>query len=137
MAQPTTSPPLPRDTKVLTIGLHPRGLDYSQMPEGLDEAVLTARIEAGNAAVREAGLDAVPCLVDSSPARAEATIREHLGEGPFGLALIGGGVRMMPGHTLLFERIVNVLIEAQPGIRLCFNTSPEETIDVLKRWIQV
>lgn len=44
---------------------------------------------------------------------------------------------MVPGHTLLFERIVNVLIEALPGIRLCFNTSPEETIDALKRWIQV
>jgi hypothetical protein len=33
----------------------------------------------------------------------------------------------------LFERIVNTLIQANPGIRLCFNTSPETTVDALRR----
>lgn len=50
--------------------------------------------------------------------------------------MIGGGVRMLPEHTLLFERLVNVLLEASPGIRLCFNSSPETTIDALRRWIE-
>lgn len=136
MGRPTTSTPLPRDTKVLSIGLHPSALDYSRMPDGLDEAVLTARIEAGNAALREAGFDAVPCLIDTSPDRAEATVREHLQEHAFGLAMIGGGVRMPPENTLLFERLVNVLAEAAPGIRLCFNTAPENTVETLRRWIQ-
>ncbi|WP_326595259.1 hypothetical protein [Streptomyces sp. NBC_01803] len=106
------------------------------MPDGLDEAVLTARIEAGNAALREAGFDAVPCLIDTSPDRAEATVREHLQEHAFGLAMIGGGVRMLPENTLLFERLVNVLSDAAPGIRLCFNTAPENTVEALRRWIQ-
>ncbi|MFE7836947.1 hypothetical protein ACFU53_13110 [Streptomyces sp. NPDC057474] len=136
MGRPTTSTPLPRDTKVLSIGLHPSVLDYSRMPDGLDEAVLTTRIEAGNAALREAGFDTVPCLIDTSPDRAEATVREHLQEHTFGLAMIGGGVRMLPENTLLFERLVNVLSEAAPGIRLCFNTAPENTAEALGRWIQ-
>jgi hypothetical protein len=35
------------------------------MPDGIDEAVFTARIEAGNAALREAGFDVVTCLIDT------------------------------------------------------------------------
>lgn len=135
MGRPTTSTPLPRNTKVLSIGLHPSALDHTRMPDGLDEAALTARIAAGNTALRAAGFDAVPCLIDTSPDRAEATVRERLQEHAFGLAMIGGGIRMAPENTLLFERLVNVLAEAAPGIRLCFNTSPETTVDALRRWI--
>ncbi|MFJ9647667.1 hypothetical protein [Streptomyces sp. NPDC101206] len=43
--------------------------------------MLTARIEVANEALRETGLDAVPCLIDVSPDRAEATVakgRKHL-----------------------------------------------------------
>ncbi|MEU9204680.1 hypothetical protein [Streptomyces sp. NPDC048332] len=117
--------------------MHPSALDYSRMPEGIDEAALTARIEAGNAALGEAGFDVVACLIDTSPDRAESTVREHLREHAFGLAMIGGGVRMMPENTLLFERLLNVLTEAAPGIRLCFNTAPENTVEALRRWIRV
>ncbi|GGK48266.1 hypothetical protein [Streptomyces flaveus] len=136
MGRPTTSTPLPGGTKVLSIGLHPRTLDYSRMPDGVDEAVFTARIEAANATLREAGFDAVVCLIDTSPDRAEETVREQLQEYAFGVAMIGGGVRMLPENTLLFERLVNVLTEAAPGIRLCFNTTPEDTVEALRRWIQ-
>ncbi|WP_175647761.1 hypothetical protein [Streptomyces cyaneochromogenes] len=50
--------------------------------------------------------------------------------------MIGGGVRMLPENTLLFERLVNVLTEEAPGIRLCFNTTPEDTVEALRRWIK-
>ncbi|MFF1717411.1 hypothetical protein [Streptomyces sp. NPDC058268] len=137
MSRPITSTPLPGDTKVMSIGLHPRAFEYSQMPEGIDEAVLTARIEMANAVLRQAGFDAVPCLIDLSPDRAEATVRGQLQEHAFGVAMIGGGVRMLPENTLLFERLLNLLTEAAPGIRLCFNTSPEDTVEALRQWIQV
>jgi hypothetical protein len=137
VSQSTTTTALPSDTKVLSIGLHPSAPDYSRMLDGFDnEAILTARIEAGIAALREAGFDAVPCLIDTSWDRAEATVRELLQEHAFGLAVIGGGIRMVPENTVLFERLVNLLTEEAPGIRLCFNTSPENTVEALKRWIQ-
>lgn len=68
--------------------------------------------------------------------RTAATVREQLQKHAFGLAMIGGGVRMLPENTLLFERLVNVLTEEAPWIRLCFNTTPEDTIEALRRWIQ-
>ncbi|MGX2994453.1 hypothetical protein JNUCC64_09170 [Streptomyces sp. JNUCC 64] len=127
---------MPRDTGVLTVGLHPGALDYGSMPDRIDEAALTARIAAGRAALRDAGFDTVSCLVDADPERAEAALRERLGERSFGLVMIGAGVRMIPEHTPLFERLLNVLIEEAPGTRVCFNTSPESTLDALRRWIE-
>jgi len=118
--------------RILTIGLHPKSLDYSQFPD-LDEPKLLARIEAGNAAMRAAGFDAVSCLLDAAPDSAEREIRAHLVDGPVAVAMIGGAIRMIPEHTLLFEHIVNVLSAAVPGIVFCFNTSPETTVDAVRR----
>ncbi|MEU5869626.1 hypothetical protein ABZ815_51285 [Nonomuraea sp. NPDC047529] len=50
----------------------------------------------------------------------------------FGVTMIGAGVRTIPEHTLLSERLINVLATAAPGIRFCFNTSPETTIDAIR-----
>ena len=105
------------------------------MPDDIDEASLTARIERGNAALREAGFDVALCQLDTSPDAAEEQLRAHLRDARFGLAMIGGGIRMIPEHTELFERIVNVLSEVSPGIRLCFNTAPDNTVDALRRWV--
>ncbi len=126
---------LPADTHVLSIGIHPRSLDWRTLPEGVDETSLSERIERGNAALRQAGFDIVLCHIDTSPDAAERLIRNILEDDQFGLAMIGGGIRMIPEHTELFERIVNVLHELSPGIRLCFNTAPDNTVDALRRWI--
>jgi hypothetical protein len=126
---------LPADTRVISIGLHPRVLDFSTLPDDVDEASLTARIERGNTALRDAGFEVALCQVDTSPDAAEEQVRAHLQDAEFGLAMIGGGIRMIPEHTELFERIVDVLHQVSPGIRLCFNTAPDNTVDALNRWI--
>ncbi|WP_446225931.1 hypothetical protein ACTWPB_13165 [Nocardia sp. IBHARD005] len=120
---------------VLSIGLHPSAVDYSNYPN-LDEATLTARIEAGESALRAAGFDIVSCQLPADPDAAEAKLRECAAGGTFRVAMIGAGVRMAPEHTLLFERLVNVAADLSPGIRFCFNTSPESTIDALRRWVE-
>lgn len=120
---------------VLSIGLHPSAVDYSRYP-GVDEATLTARIEEGEASLRAAGFDFVSCQVSAEPDQAEAQVRNCAAAGPFGIAMIGAGVRTAPEHTLLFERLVNVLNEVSPGITFCFNTTPENTVDALRRWVQ-
>jgi hypothetical protein len=119
----------------LSIGLHPRSLDFSTLPDGVDEASLTARIERGNAALRDAGFDVALCQVDTSADAAERQLRDAFDGASFGLAMIGGGIRMIPEHTELFERVVNVVHEVSPAIRLCFNTAPDNTVDALRRWI--
>jgi hypothetical protein len=121
-------------TGILSLGLHPSAIDYSRYP-GLDEATLTARIAAGEADLHEAGFDIVPCQVSADPDEAEKKIRECVAANPVGVVMIGAGLRMAPEHTLLFERLVNLLNQLVPGIVFCFNTSPETTIDALRRWV--
>lgn len=41
--------------------------------------------------------------------------------------MIGGGIRMIPEYTELFERIINVCNAESPGITFCFNTSPDDS----------
>ncbi|MBF4997159.1 hypothetical protein IRT45_08325 [Nocardia sp. BSTN01] len=118
--------------RALTIGLHPRALDYSRFPD-LDEEQLTARVDAANAALRDTEFDITPCLVSASPDEAENDLRAVLADRSFDLVMVGGAVRAVPEHTLLFERVVNLVAAAAPGIRFCFNTSPETTLDALRR----
>jgi len=118
---------------VLSIGLHPSAVDYRKHP-GLDEATLTVRIAAGEEALRAAGFDFVSCLLPAEPDAAEQRLRDCMTGRAFRAAMIGAGVRLAPEHTLLFERVVNVVNEMAPGVAFCFNTSPEDTINALRRW---
>ncbi|WP_435591701.1 hypothetical protein [Nocardia sp. bgisy118] len=118
--------------RALTIGLHPQAMDYSRFPD-LDEAQLTARVDVTNAALQNTEFDVMPCMVRASPEEAETEIRTLLADQQFDLVMVGGAVRAFPEHTLLFERIVNVIVDAAPGIRFCFNTSPETSLDALRR----
>lgn len=120
--------------RVLSIGLHPNSIDFTNYPHMTVE-LLTERIIAAEAAMREQGIDLVPCRVTADPDEAAAMVREAAAEGPFAVAMIGAGVRMAPEQTLLFERLVNVLIETFPGLPMCFNTSPESTVDAIRRWV--
>lgn len=127
----TKASPSMGDT-VLSLGLHPGAVDLSRHP-AITQEMLAARIAAGEAAMREAGFDIVPCQVPADLDEAEKKVRECLAARPVQVVMIGAGLRMAEEHTLLFERVVNLVNELVPGIVFCFNTSPETTIDALRR----
>lgn len=120
--------------RVLGVGLEPRVVDFSLFP-GLDEANLTAGLQAATEAVVAAGFDMTWCLTDRVWERAEPLLRAHLGEGEFAAIVIGAGIRTPPPLLPLFEQIVNLVHEAAPRARLCFNTSPETTAAAVLRWV--
>ena len=62
-------------------------------------------------------------------------IAERLCSGPYAAVLIGAGIRTIPAHFLLFERIVNLVHEAAPTAKMCFSMSPESTPDAVLRWV--
>lgn len=128
----TGASPSAGDT-VLSIGLHPSAVDLSRHPE-ITQEMLATRIASGEAEMRQAGFDIVPCQVPADPDEAEKRVRECLAAQTVQVVMIGAGLRMAGEHTLLFERLLNLLNELVPGIVFCFNTSPETTIDALRRW---
>ena len=75
------------------------------------------------------------CGIGTDPDETEAELRRRFAERSFGVVLVGGGIRLLPQNTVLFERIVNVLIDLQPDVRLSFNTGPENSLEALRRWL--
>ncbi|WP_418155198.1 hypothetical protein [Actinoalloteichus caeruleus] len=122
-----------RGPVVLSVGLRPDAVDLSGHPD-LDHEALAARIASGQEALRREGIDNTTCLVSADPEEAERRVREEVAGRHFDLVVIGGGVRLDPEQTVLFERILNLLIDLVPGVRFCFNTSPETTLDAIRRW---
>lgn len=116
----------PPNERVLAIGIRADAFAPDDLPPGFATVEeLATQIERGWAALQDAGIDGEMCGIGMDADEAEAELRRRFSGRSFGLALIGGGIRNVPENTILFERIVNVLIDLQPGIRLSFNTSKE------------
>jgi len=50
--------------------------------------------------------------------------------------VIGAGLREPPERLLLFEKILNLVHAFAQGARICFNTTPADTAEAVRRWIE-
>lgn len=121
----------------IQIGLDPEVIDYSspdfaQFP-GLTKERLRAANDDNVAALRASGYHVDNCLIEFGEAGAEKA-RRWLEANRYDAVLIGAGVRLVAGNTLLFEAIVNAAHVAQPGCRFVFNRGAQSTPDDIRRW---
>ncbi len=63
------------------------------------------------------------------------TLRNALIQNQYDCVLVGAGVRTVPTHFLLFEKIINTIHAHAPGAKICFNTKPSDTAEAVNRWI--
>ena len=122
---------------VIQIGLDPDVIDYSS-PEfaqftGLTKEVLRAANDDNVAGLRAAGYQVDNCLIHFGAAGAEKA-REWLLAKHYDAVLIGAGIRLVAGNTLLFESIVNIAHATQPGCRFVFNRAAQSTPGDVRRW---
>lgn len=120
--------------RVLQIGMDPTVIDFSPWP-GQSADALRARIRTAQDALRDAGFDVSVCLLVEDADFAEAAVREALADQTFDVVEIGSGLRTSHDYTLVFERVVNTVVACQPGVRLCFNDSPETTLHAVRRGV--
>jgi hypothetical protein len=121
----------------IQIGLDPDLIDYSsadfaQFP-GLSKQKLQTADDENIAGLRATGYDVDNCLIDLGAAGA-ALARRWLAAKRYDAVLIGAGVRLVAGNTLLFEAIVNAAHVAQPDCRFVFNRAAVSTPDDIRRW---
>jgi hypothetical protein len=121
--------------RVLLIGLLPSVVDVTSIP-GLTEEKLAATLKEQEKSLCDLGFDASWCLVDRGET-AEAVTRAALTERPCDLVLVGAGVRTLPAHFALFEKLINVVHEHAPRAKICFNTRPDDTQEAVLRWLDV
>jgi hypothetical protein len=124
--------------RVLIIGLEPTLVDFAApelagLPRLTPELVRSA-LRADQASLDALGYQAEVCLTDLGET-AEAVVRDKLQQGAFACVVIGAGVRTLPRHFLLFEKLINVVHEHAPEARICFNTRPDDTAAAVQRWI--
>ena len=123
---------------VLIMGLEPELIDFSKPAyaafPGLTAEKVRAGIEASRRALIAAGYDVEFCEVDFGET-AETVAQQRLAGRAWDCVLIGAGVRVVPEHFLLFEKLVNVVHRAAPGARICFNTHPGDTAEAIRRGV--
>jgi hypothetical protein len=90
--------------------------------------------EANNK-LKELGFEVQNCLVDLG-ATAESVVSDRLSRENFDCIMIGAGVRLLPQHTVLFEKIINAVHQkAPPSSKICFNTNPGDSAEAVLRWV--
>ncbi|GAS97094.1 uncharacterized protein RMCC_4060 [Mycolicibacterium canariasense] len=121
----------------IQIGLDPDVIDvsspdFARFP-GLTREKLRAANDDNVAGLRAAGYRVDNCLIPFGDAGA-AKARQWLESARYDAVLIGAGVRLVAGNTLLFESIVNAAHVSQPGCRFVFNSDAVATPDDIRRW---
>lgn len=126
----------PLNNQVLFIGFAAEAMSAEELePLNMTVEQLTTQIDRGWAAIQSQGIEGDLCGISKDADEAEAELRKRFAEHTYGIALIGGGVRLLPENTVLLERILKVLIDLQPNIRVSFNTSPQNAYEAITRWL--
>jgi len=120
------------EKRVLALGLDPVFADFSQTP-GLTPDLVRNFIDTQLERVRALGYAVQGCLVDTGET-AESRVAEFLDEDTFDCVLFGAGLRAAP-QLLLFEKLLNLVHARAPGARICFNTTPADTAEAIRRWV--
>jgi hypothetical protein len=118
--------------KVVLLGLHPDVVDFTAVP-GLTKEKLAASLSAQEAELRALGFDATWILFDRGET-AERVVAAALDAKAYDVVLIGAGVRAIPAHFILFEKLINLVHERAPKAKICFNTKPDDTREAVLRW---
>jgi hypothetical protein len=116
--------------RILIVGLDPHTITFGP------ERGLTAESVSATGRVTSEKLEALGHTVESwlvGPDASEAPLRDLLRERQFDIVLVAAGLRGLPEHTLLFERIMNLIHQGAGRATLCFNNSPANALDAILR----
>ncbi|WP_148700861.1 hypothetical protein [Candidatus Nitrososphaera evergladensis] len=117
------------------IGIDPKLVDFSKSTTGWDAKKVQAAGQDADKRLKELGYEVQGCLVDLGET-AESVVSNTLSRQTFDCILIGAGIRALPQHTHMFEKIINIIHQkAPPSAKICFNTNPSDTVEAVLRWI--
>ena len=117
---------------VLALGLDPNFVDLTSMP-GLTPELVRAYIDSQLERMRASGYAVESCLVASGDT-AEAVVNDSLRKREYDCVMIGAGLRA-PGQLLLFEKLLNLVHARAPRAKICFNTTPADSVEAVQRWV--
>ena len=122
--------------KVLLLGIDPKFIDVNLATStGWDANRVKAVAQEENNKLTDLGYEPQICLIDLGET-AESVVSDRLSRENFDCIMIGAGVRLVPQHTVLFEKIINAVHQkAPPSSKICFNTNPGDSAEAVLRWV--
>jgi hypothetical protein len=122
--------------KVLFLGIDPKLIDVNlATTTGWDANRVKAVAQEANKRLSELGYEVQNCFTDLGET-AERVVSDTLSRENFDCIMIGAGVRLLPQHTFLFEKIINAVHQkAPPSSKISFNTNPGDTAEAVLRWV--
>ena len=122
--------------KVLLLGIDPRFIDVNLAAStGWDANRVKTVAQEENNKLTDLGYEPQICFIDLGET-AESVVSDRLSRENFDCIMIGAGVRLVPHHTVLFEKIINTVHQkAPPSSKICFNTNPSDSAEAVLRWV--
>jgi hypothetical protein len=122
--------------KVLLLGIEPKFIDVNLATStGWDANRVKAVAQEENNKLTDLGYEPQICFIDLGET-AESVVSDRLSRENFDCIMIGAGVRLVPQHTVLFEKIINAVHQkAPPSSKICFNTNPGDSAEAVLRWV--
>lgn len=118
---------------VLIVGLIPELVDFTSFP-GMTAEKVRAGLAASEKTLTDMGYEASTLLVDRGET-AEQVLIDSLKSSPPQCVAVGAGIRTVPDHFLLFEKLLNVIHKHAPQAVIAFNTNPGDTPAAVQRWL--
>ncbi len=107
----------------------------ASMDPGLTAELVSRYIETQIERLSTLGFEVQSCLIDLGDT-AEAVAATALRSRKFDCVVIGAGLREPVPRLLLFEKIINLVHVFAPEARICFNTTPADTAEAVRRWVE-
>ncbi len=122
--------------KVLLLGIDPKFIDVNLATStGWDANRVKAVAQEENNKLMDMGYEPQICFIDVGET-AESVVSDRLSRENFDCIMIGAGLRLVPQHTVLFEKIINAVHQkAPPSSKICFNTNPGDSAEAVLRWV--
>jgi hypothetical protein len=122
--------------KVLLLGIEPKFIDVNLATStGWDANRVKAVAQEENNKLTDLGYEPQICFIDLGET-AESVVSDRLSRENFDCIMIGAGVRLVPQHTVLFEKIINAVHQKAPtSSKICFNTNPGDSAEAVLRWV--
>jgi len=122
--------------KVLILGIDPKLINVNLAnTSGWDADKVKAVAQEANNKLTKLGYEVQNCLVDLGKT-AESVVLDRLSRDNFDCVMIGAGVRILPQHTFLFEKIINAVHQKAPASsKICFNTNPGDSAEAVLRCV--
>lgn len=120
--------------RILLAGIDPAKMDFTKpgTPPGLNAEFISAAIAAALADLTAAGHEADHLYVPADPTDL-AGFAAQLEQTRPDCVVIGGGVRHVPEHALLFETMLNIVTAAPRPTRIALPDHPGHAMEAVSR----